>query len=76
MRRSIRTGIWWIRRRITARCSRRLKTLGPQRVCYGSDTPFCPMRYELGLRGVVYQDLSPQERALVLGGNVQRMLGS
>jgi predicted TIM-barrel fold metal-dependent hydrolase len=51
-----------------------LQVLGPERVCYGSDSPFCPMRFEWGLRQVVYQDLSPEARALVLGGNIARAL--
>jgi len=49
--------------------------LGASRVCYGSDTPFCPMRYEYGMRDVIYQDLSDQDKALVYGGNTARMLG-
>ena len=52
-----------------------LNTLGAERLCYGSDTPFCPMRYEWGLRQVVYQDLSAAQRDLVLGGNIARVLG-
>ncbi|MGI5917700.1 MAG: amidohydrolase family protein [Anaerolineae bacterium] len=52
-----------------------LDVLGPERICYGSDTPFCPMRYEWGIRQAVYQDLSEADRALVLGGNIARMLG-
>ena len=52
-----------------------LATLGPDRVCYGSDTPFCPMRFEWGMRQVIYQDLSEDEQALVFGGNIARMLG-
>ncbi len=48
--------------------------LGPSRLCYGSDTPFCPMRYEWGLRQVVLSDLSPEDRALVLGCNLARLL--
>ena len=50
-------------------------TLGDDRVCYGSDTPFCPMRYEWGLRQVVYGDLSSEGKARVFGGNIARMLG-
>jgi len=50
-----------------------LEVLGPSRLCYGSDTPFCPMRYEWGLRQVVLSDLSPEDRALVLGGNLARL---
>lgn len=52
-----------------------LDVLGPERICYGSDTPFCPMRYEWGTRQVVYQDLDTTARAQVLGGNVARLLG-
>jgi uncharacterized protein len=51
-----------------------LRVLGPQRVCYGSDSPFCPMRFEWGIRQVVYQDLSAADKALVFGGNIARML--
>lgn len=52
-----------------------LKVLGPERICYGSDTPFCPMRFEWGIRQVVYQDLSAGDRAKVFGGNAARLLG-
>lgn len=52
-----------------------VQTLGPERVCYGSDTPFCPMRFEWGLRQVVYQDLNSADRAKVFGGNIARALG-
>ncbi|MCD6302901.1 MAG: amidohydrolase [Anaerolineae bacterium] len=52
-----------------------LDVLGPERICYGSDTPFCPMRYEWGIRQVIYQDLEPAARAQVLGGNAARLLG-
>ena len=51
-----------------------LRILGPDRVCYGSDSPFCPMRFEWGIRQVVYQDLSDADRAKVLGGNIARLL--
>lgn len=50
-----------------------LEELGASRVCYGSDTPFCPMRYEWALRQVVLTDLTPEDRALVLGGNMARL---
>jgi len=52
-----------------------LQILGPNRICYGSDTPFCPMRFEWDIRQVVYQDLSEQEKAQVFGGNMARLLG-
>jgi uncharacterized protein len=49
--------------------------LGAHRLCYGSDTPFCPMRYEWALRNVVYADLDDEAREQVFGGNMARMLG-
>ena len=51
-----------------------LETLGPDRICYGSDTPFCPMCFEWGIRQVVYQDLCDADKAKVFGGNMARML--
>ena len=50
-----------------------IERLGPDRLCYGSDSPFMPMRFEWGIRQVVYQDLSPADRAKVFGGNAQRL---
>lgn len=54
---------------------RALKVLGAERVCYGSDTPFVPMRFEWGIRQVVYQDIAEAERTMVFGDNMARMLG-
>ena len=50
-----------------------LKVLGPSRLCYGSDAPFCPMRYEWGMRHVAYQDLDEAGKAMVFGGNIARL---
>jgi len=33
------------------------------------------MRYEWGIRQVVYQDLDPRARGQILGGNIARLLG-
>ncbi|NPV49011.1 MAG: amidohydrolase [Armatimonadetes bacterium] len=52
-----------------------LERLGPERICYGSDTPFAPMRYEWGIRQVVYQDLSEADKAKVFGENAGRLFG-
>ncbi len=52
-----------------------LDLLGAERICYGSDSPFCPMRFEWAIRAAIYQDLSEEDRALVLGGNMARLLG-
>jgi hypothetical protein len=57
------------------RVHKALKVLGPERICYGSDTPFCPTRYEWGIRQVVYQELNATDRAKVFGGNAARLLG-
>lgn len=53
-----------------------VEVLGSDRVCYGSDTPFCPMRYEWGMRKVIYQDVGEKDLAAIMGGNVARMLGA
>ena len=52
-----------------------LDRLGAERVCYGSDTPFCPTRFEFGLRQVWYQDLSEADKAKVMGGNMAQVFG-
>jgi len=51
-----------------------LRILGPERICYGSDTPFNPMRYEWGIRQVVYQDLALSDKVRVFGGNIAGLL--
>ena len=51
-----------------------IRVLGPERVAYGSDCPFTPMRTEWAIRQAVYQDMTEAERALILGGNVARVL--
>jgi predicted TIM-barrel fold metal-dependent hydrolase len=50
-----------------------VELLGAERVCYGSDTPFCPMRYEWAIRQAIYQDLDEAQRAAILGGNIARL---
>lgn len=52
-----------------------IEQLGADRVCYGSDAPFMPMQYEWGIRQVIYQDLSDEDRRLVMGDNVARLFG-
>lgn len=54
---------------------RAIQSLGAERVCYGSDSPFCEMRYEWGIRQVVYQDLSAAQRDAVMGANIAGLLG-
>jgi len=52
-----------------------LELVGVDRICYGSDAPFMPMRYEWCMRQVIYQDLGEDDRAQVLGGNLARLFG-
>lgn len=52
-----------------------LKALGPERICFGSDTPFNLMHVELAaFRALMDGELTPQEQELVLCGNIQRLL--
>ena len=53
-----------------------VKALGPDRVCFGSDTPFELMwveraKYDALLDG----EVSDEERSLIMGGNIARLFG-
>jgi predicted TIM-barrel fold metal-dependent hydrolase len=51
-----------------------IKTLGAERVCFGSDTPFAMMHVELAMYEALMRDeVTPKERALILGGNIARL---
>jgi len=56
----------WIRRLV--------EELGPDRVLYGSDTPFIDLRYGLGR--VIGAGLDDDTLRLVLGGNARALLGT
>jgi predicted TIM-barrel fold metal-dependent hydrolase len=60
---SFMTG-WWI--------TRLVRELGAERVIFSSDIPFIDLRYGLGR--VLFAELTPAEKALVLGGNIRRLL--
>ncbi len=51
-----------------------VRVLGPERVCYGSDSPFGLMRVELAKYEALLRDLPEGERELVMGGNILRIL--
>jgi len=51
-----------------------IQVLGADRVCFGSDTPFRLQHVELAAYGALLRDLPDDERALVMGGNIQRLL--
>ncbi|RMF93198.1 MAG: amidohydrolase [Nitrospinota bacterium] len=54
---------------------RALHHLGPERLCFGSDTPFFLMQVELAKYRVLLQDFTQADQAKVLGGNIARLLG-
>lgn len=55
---------------------RAIRTLGGERVCFGSDTPFELMHIELAkYRALLEGEVSVTERDRVLGGTVSRLLG-
>ena len=56
----------WIRRLV--------EEIGPERVLYGSDTPFIDLRYGLGR--VIGAGLDDDTLRLVLGGNARALLGT
>jgi hypothetical protein len=53
-----------------------IRELGPRRVCFGSDTPFGLMHVEVARYGAMLgPELDAAERALVMGGNIERLFG-
>jgi len=52
-----------------------LQTLGPERLCFGSDMPFFFMHTRLALYEALLRDVSPAARDAVLGGNILRLVG-
>ena len=52
-----------------------IHALGPERVCYGSDTPFRLMHVVLAMYRAMLRDYDEADRSKVLGGNLARVLG-
>ncbi|KPJ71118.1 MAG: amidohydrolase [Planctomycetes bacterium DG_20] len=53
-----------------------IRTLGAERVCFGSDTPFDLMHVELArYRALLGGEVGDDEKAAVLGGNIARLFG-
>lgn len=51
-----------------------IKTLGAERVCFGSDTPFGLMHVELAMYAALLRDeVTEDEKALIMGGNIARL---
>ncbi len=52
-----------------------IKTLGAERVCFGSDTPFQLMHVELAKYNALLNDVvTLKEKKLIMGGNIMRLL--
>ncbi len=54
---------------------RAIRTLGPGRVCFGSDTPFRLMHAQLAMYRALLEEFDVESQAAVLGGNLARVLG-
>ena len=53
-----------------------IRTLGADRVCFGSDTPFSIMHADVcGYQAFLADDFTDREQKLVMGGNIERILG-
>jgi len=53
-----------------------IKTLGPGRVCFGSDTPFELMHVEVAKYNALLEDeVTLEQKQQVMGGNIARLVG-
>lgn len=53
-----------------------IKTLGAERVCFGSDTPFELMHVEVArYKALIRDECSLYEQEMIMGGNVVRLFG-
>ena len=53
---------------------RAIHTLGVERLCFGSDTPFCLMHVELAKYRALLRDFDNADQAEIMGGNLARLL--
>ncbi len=54
---------------------RAIDTLGADRVCFGSDTPFRLMHVQLAMYRAMLRDHDSDAQARILGGTMARLLG-
>ena len=53
-----------------------IRTLGADRICFGSDTPFESMQVEIARYNAMLQDeVTPEEKERIMGGNILSVLG-
>jgi predicted TIM-barrel fold metal-dependent hydrolase len=53
---------------------RAIQALGPERICFGSDTPFRLMHVQLAMYQALLRDTPEPDRQKILGGNLARVL--
>jgi predicted TIM-barrel fold metal-dependent hydrolase len=52
-----------------------IKTLGAERVCFGSDTPFSLMRVEVAkYRALLEGEVTEKEKQMIMAGNIARLM--
>ncbi len=54
---------------------RAIQTLGAERVCFGSDTPFRLMHVQLAMYQALLRDTPQEDREKILGRNLAKVLG-
>jgi predicted TIM-barrel fold metal-dependent hydrolase len=53
-----------------------IQTLGADRVCFGSDTPFALMHVGVAkYEALLESEVTPAEKELVMAGNIARLMG-
>jgi uncharacterized protein len=56
--------------------SRAIQVLGPDRLCFGSDSPFRMMHVQLAMYNALLEDFDPATREKVLGGNLAALFSN
>jgi hypothetical protein len=52
-----------------------IQTLGADRVCFGSDSPFQRQHVALATYNALLDEVTDREKTLVMGGNIVRLFG-
>lgn len=52
-----------------------IETLGPERICFGSDTPFALMHVCVAMYRAMLQDFDSDAAELIMGGNILKLFG-
>ena len=54
---------------------RAIQALGPERICFGSDTPFGLMHVRLAMLKALMRDFSQADQSKVFSENISRFVG-